>query len=177
MLHQKSFQVKAPAWTGLIALSLSLIALPAFGQAGPEKILPLDTAAYRAVLAAARGGPVLVSFWATWCVPCVEEFPDILRIRDVYAHRGLTVVLVSIDRPADAATKVSAFLRKHDVRFTTYVKTKGNDEGFINMVSRDWSGALPATAIYDSQGTLRNMLVDKQTFAGLAHLVEPLLTR
>jgi len=169
--------VKARHSLALLVLTLSLLAPAAISQETGSQIVPVDTAGYRAVLAAARGGPVLVNFWATWCVPCIEEFPDIQRLRSVYGPRGLRVLFVSIDRQADAQTKVARFLRQHGVDFTTYIKKPGNDEGFINAVSSDWSGALPATVLYDAKGALRKILVDKQSFDGLAHLVEPLLAR
>jgi thiol-disulfide isomerase/thioredoxin len=163
--------------TPMLILGMVAFAPSVTAQVATPRILAIDTAGYREALFAARGGPVLVNFWATWCVPCIEEFPDILRLRDVYAPRGLTVVLVSIDRPADAQTKVPRFLRSHGVEFTTYIKKGGNDEGFINAVSNDWSGALPATALYDSRGVLKEILVDKQSFTGLVHHIEPLLSR
>jgi len=51
-------------------------------------------------LAQWRGTPVIVNFWATWCEPCVREMPDLQRLRDAYASRGLQVLGLAIDQPA-----------------------------------------------------------------------------
>ena len=157
-----------------ILLILSAAA-PVFAQ--QARIVPVDTSEFRALLRAARGGSVLVNFWATWCVPCVEEFPDIQRLRDNYRARGLTVILVSLDRPADTATSVARFLRNHGEHSTVYIKKAGNDEAFINAVSSDWSGALPATAVYDASGALKVLRIDKQTYSDLTTLIAPYLPR
>ena len=158
------------------ALVIALGAVPAaLGQ--QARIVPIDTADYRALLGAARGGPVLVNFWATWCVPCVEEFPDLQRLKREYGPRGLTVILVSLDRPADTATVVARFLRRRGEQSTVYIKKAGHDEAFINAVSDGWSGALPATFVYDAGGKLRAMRIDRQADKEFTRLITPYLAR
>ena len=158
---------------------LALLGAPAFAWHGDQEtspsVVPVDAAGYRKLLAGNEDGPVLVNFWATWCVPCVQEFPDLLKIRRTYGPRGLRVVFISIDREADAGTVVSRFLSSHHVDFPTYIKKKGDDEGFINAVDSTWSGALPATLIYDRHGSLKHLLIDRQSFDGLSKILQPLL--
>jgi len=92
---------------------------------------------------------VLVNVWATWCAPCVEEFPDIVEIQRTYEDE-LRVIFVSTDFPdnRDGALK---FLKEHQVDWTTYFKT-GKDEPFIEAISSEWSGAMPFTKIINKQG-------------------------
>ena len=90
----------------------------------------------------------LVNVWASWCVPCREEFPDLLRLEQAYRDRGLRLMLVSTDFDSADATK---FLVQQRVVFPTYFKT-GDDMSFINGLNPKWSGALPATFVYDSTG-------------------------
>jgi thiol-disulfide isomerase/thioredoxin len=94
----------------------------------------------------------LVNVWATWCGPCREEFPGLLRVARSRADRGLRLMLVSADFE-DQAPAVRAFLRARAVSDTAYLKT-GDDMAFINTLSPKWSGALPATFIYDGDGRL-----------------------
>jgi len=96
---------------------------------------------------------VLVNVWATWCEPCREEFPDILRVARQYRGDGLRVVLVSGDFPTEEP-RVRQFLADHGVDFTTYLKS-GKDMEFVNGIDSTWSGTLPATWVYDGKGIRR----------------------
>ena len=97
---------------------------------------------------------VLVNAWATWCQPCVEEFPDIMAVHQKYKNQGLKLILISADFE-NQADDALAFLKKQGVDFPTYLKS-GKDMAFINTLDPNWSGALPATWIYDSKGNKRH---------------------
>ncbi len=160
----------------LIALTLSGLAAPSARGADPP-IVPVDLAGVRQLVAASHGNVVLVNFWATWCVPCMEEFPAFLRLRREWGDKGLTVLLVSIDDQRDTATHMRPFLQRTGVDFPVYIKQKGNDEGFINGIDARWSGALPATFIYDREGRRVQRLIDQQTFEGLLRRLKPMLSK
>lgn len=99
------------------------------------------------------GKAVLVNIWATWCAPCVEEFPELLEIRHAWKDRGLEVMLVSADFDSQY-DKLKAFLAEQKVDFVTYHKT-GKDMAFIDSFGTDeWTGALPVTLLYDDAGKL-----------------------
>jgi thiol-disulfide isomerase/thioredoxin len=125
----------------------------AAGSALPE-LRPATTGELRAAIAAPGASAVLVNVWATWCLPCRKEFPDLLRAAAEYRGRGLRLVLVSADFE-DNADAARAFLARHGVDFPSYLKT-GADMEFIDALSPQWSGALPATFIYDGAGALRD---------------------
>lgn len=103
-----------------------------------------------AVVRAPGARVVLLNVWATWCLPCREEFPDILRIGRRYRERGLRLVLVSGDFDTELLA-VHRFLASHEVGFLTYIK-QGDDMHFIDGIDPRWSGALPATVLYDGGG-------------------------
>lgn len=92
---------------------------------------------------------VLVNVWATWCAPCVEEFPEIVKLQRNYPDQ-LKVIFVSADFPAQRQEALQ-FLKKQDVDWTTYFK-KGKDQAFIEAISPKWTGALPFTKIIDKKG-------------------------
>jgi thiol-disulfide isomerase/thioredoxin len=148
--------------------------------AGPKpvgSVVPIDENGLTKLIGESKGRVVLVNFWATWCVPCVEEFPDLLKVRERYRHKGLDVLFVSADDPKHADREVIAFLKRLEVDFTTYIKQTKDDDSFINAVSPKWSGALPATFIFDRKGKLVHTRIDAQTFEVISRLVEPLLAR
>jgi len=97
---------------------------------------------------------VLVNIWATWCMPCREEFPEIVRLYRDYRDRGLDVVFVSGDLEGDTS-QVLDFLAEQGVDFTSYLKV-GKDMEFIDTFYPEWSGLLPATFIYDAQRTVQH---------------------
>ncbi len=108
-----------------------------------------------AILAEVRrpgAGAVLVNVWATWCVPCREEFPDLLHVARELAPKGLRLVLVSVDFPG-AEAETTSFLTSQGVDFPTYLRT-GKDEAFVDGLEPQWSGAIPATFLYDAKGKL-----------------------
>jgi thiol-disulfide isomerase/thioredoxin len=95
---------------------------------------------------------VLVNVWATWCAPCREEFPDLLHVARDLAPRGLRLVLVSVDFPGDELVARN-FLTSQGVDFPTFLRT-GKDETFVQELEEQWSGAIPATFLYDASGKL-----------------------
>lgn len=129
-----------------------LLLLPAaLRPAGPARLDPLDETSFRRVVAAGRGKVVLISFWATWCAPCREEMPHLVRLESALRSKGFQLVTVSADEPEDAAEAL-AFLRKTGVPPPAYIKQATNNDKFITAIDRDWSGALPASFLFDREG-------------------------
>lgn len=99
--------------------------------------------------------PALINFWATWCEPCKEEFPDLIRIDADYQKRGLKMVFISLDDPSDIKTTVPQFLREMRAdKLTSFLLNVPDPEPAIKMVDVEWHGALPATFLFDAQGKL-----------------------
>lgn len=132
-------------------------------QAAPVSGPPLVTvtAAELVELLRSNDGPVLVNVWATWCIPCREEFPALLRLRERYAGAGLDVVLVSADFDRQLG-QARSFLASQGVDFVSYHKT-GDDAEFIDALSPKWSGALPATFVFDARHRLARWWEGKAT--------------
>ena len=91
----------------------------------------------------------VVNFWATWCQPCIEELPDFMKVNDEFKSEKFKMVLVSLDKANDFDTKVRDYLKTNNISPDVYVlaDNKRMNE-WIPAISRHWSGAIPATAIY-----------------------------
>jgi thiol-disulfide isomerase/thioredoxin len=81
----------------------------------------VDAAGLAAAIAKEKGRVVLVNFWATWCVPCREEFPDLVKLEKTYRARGLSVLGVSTDLAKDMPA-VEKFLASAKPEFANYRK-------------------------------------------------------
>ena len=98
------------------------------------------------------GGVTVLNLWATWCAPCRAEMPALLSVARAHKADGVRLLLVSVDFD-DQLPQVRKFLAGNGVDQTTYFKNEP-DQQFINAVHPQWSGALPATLVYDKKGKL-----------------------
>jgi peroxiredoxin len=97
-------------------------------------------------LAQWRGRPLVVNFWATWCAPCVEEMPDLQRVRDEYRARGVEVVGLGID----SAEKIRAFRDEH--RLTLPLLVAGSQGTEVGRTLGNTAGVLPYTVLIAADG-------------------------
>lgn len=104
---------------------------------------------------AATARPLLINFWATWCVPCRKEFPDLVKIDREYRGRGLEFVVISADDVAELKTDVPKFLhRMRAGEMPAYLLNATDTEAAMAQIDPTWGGELPATFLFDRQGKL-----------------------
>lgn len=135
---------------------------------------PLDEAGLEKVLKENQGKVVVLNFWATWCVPCREEFPHLVQLADKYRDRGLRLLFVSMDEN-DQTEQVKKFLQEQKVNFDTFIRAGGNFEAMVNSIDPDWIGAIPATFVFDRQGHKVKSLVGGQEYEDFEKAVLALL--
>jgi thiol-disulfide isomerase/thioredoxin len=97
------------------------------------------------------GRPLLVNFWATWCDPCREEFPDLVQI-DKANRDKIDFITVSLDDLADIATYVPKFLTEMKAEMPAFLLHTPDESAAITMVSPTWTGNLPMTILYSADG-------------------------
>lgn len=96
--------------------------------------------------------PLLVNFWATWCDPCREEFPDLVKLYADYSAKRLNFVAVSLDDILDIKTAVPKFLKEMNATMPVVLLNVSDPEPAIHAVDEKWDGQLPATFLYDKDG-------------------------
>lgn len=115
---------------------------------------------------------LLVHAWATWCHPCREEFPELMRICRQYSTAELEVMLISADDPGESQV-IETFLAEYDSPVGSWVTTE-LDQGFIEALSPGWAGSLPATFFY-SDGRLLDEWEGKRSYEHYAETIDRLL--
>jgi len=116
-----------------------------------SKLPTLNEASFPKMLATHKGRIVLVDFWATWCVPCRAEMPQLVKLSEKLKARGFDLVTVSADEPEKEAAALQV-LKQDAVAAPFYLKKAGDDDKFYNLVDAKWSGEMPAMFIYDRTG-------------------------
>ncbi|HEV8231729.1 MAG TPA: TlpA disulfide reductase family protein [Thermoanaerobaculia bacterium] len=136
----------------IIAL-LFTFSLASVRAAAPSRLAgELDARGLRQAIAREKGRVVLLNFWATWCVPCREEFPRLSRLQERHRKSGLAVVGVSTDFDKQRP-EVEKFLAEQRPSFPNYrKKSGGDDQEFIDTVDSSWGGELPFSVLYDRSG-------------------------
>ncbi len=107
----------------------------------------------------------LINFWATWCAPCVTEFPEFVKLQRMYGNRDFEFISLSTDNP-DNKVKVQKFLDKENAALQNYLYTEKDKYQLIDLVDTAWAGALPYTILIEPGG---NIIMREQ---GLVDILE-----
>jgi thiol-disulfide isomerase/thioredoxin len=167
----------------LVCLGILLASFAATGQKrgykrAPSVVKPapavteIDAERLAALLKRDPPRPLLVNFWATWCDPCRDEFPDLVKIDSDYRRRGLDFIAISLDDLKDINTEVPKFLQQMKAQMPAYLLNVSDPEQAIVLVDKQWSGSLPATFLYDAQGNVVYRRFGRITSADLRAAIE-----
>lgn len=92
----------------------------------------------------------VINFWATWCAPCIKELPYFEALNDIYESKKVEVLLVSLDFPKQYDSKLKPFIIKNELKSKVVALNDVDSNTWIPKVDKDWSGAIPATIIYNN---------------------------
>ena len=91
----------------------------------------------------------VINFWATWCKPCIKELPFFEELHNQYKDKNIKVLLVSLDFPEKFESQLIPFVKTHNISPQVILLDDPNENDWIPKVDESWSGALPATLIYN----------------------------
>ncbi len=95
----------------------------------------------------------LINVWATWCGPCVTEFPEFIKMNRMYRGRDFEFISISADDPANKE-KVLKFLQKQQASGTNYLFNNDDKYKLIEAIDPNWQGALPYTILVEPGGKI-----------------------
>lgn len=134
----------------------------------PVALDMIDEAGVKELLANKGDKLRLINIWATWCGPCVVEFPDFMSINRMYRGRDFEFVSISADSP-EKKDKVLKFLQGKGASNKNYLFSADDNYKLIEAVDPKWQGALPYTIlvepggkiVYRKQATINPMAIKK----------------
>ncbi len=142
-----------------------------------QQVRTIDQDALDSLIMNRNGKVLLLNVWATWCEPCKEEFPELVRLSTSFPAAAFEIAAVSVDYPDEIETKILPFLKILSVPFPVYVSSIASQDSFINSLHSSWSGAIPATFMYDSRGNQQQFFTGKKTYTQFREAVEGLLEK
>jgi len=139
----------------LVAALLTLLVTLTFAQSTAPRAAKdpelIDAQGYTKLVERYKGKPLLVTFWATWCEPCRDEYPMLNELAKQYAPQGLNVVGVDLDQDGDLIL-MRRFLARYKPIFPNYRKKQGGEDAFVQAVLPGWTGSIPASFFYGKDG-------------------------
>lgn len=134
----------------------------------PVELAGIDKAGVQKLLAKTHGRMRLYNVWATWCVPCVEEFPQLVQIQRRFSARHFDFINFSVDDPNHAA-RAKVFLEKQGAGLTSkqlaaakktgrttnsYIYHGKNMSELLNTLDLEWPGGIPYTLLVADDGRI-----------------------
>jgi thiol-disulfide isomerase/thioredoxin len=115
----------------------------------------------------------VINFWATWCAPCIKEIPDFEKLQAQYKDKKVKVLFVSLDFPNQVESRVIPFINRMNMQSQVVMLNDTNSNRWIPLVDESWSGAIPATLIYNKN--FRKFYEREFTFNELEAIVVQLI--
>jgi len=109
-------------------------------------------------LAQWQGKPLVVNFWATWCAPCVEEMPELSALQGEQAAKGLQIIGIGIDSPAN----IAEFAEKHKIAYPVYVGGMSGTD--LSRQLGNAHGGLPFTVLISADGQVKKTYLGRLKF-------------
>lgn len=92
----------------------------------------------------------VVNFWATWCGPCVREFPLFEKVSKDYSGKNVKFLMISLDFPSQVKSQLIPFLEKNSASLDVAVMTDLDYNSWIEKVDNSWQGDIPATLVFNN---------------------------
>ncbi len=117
------------------------------------KLEEISTEGVQALVRQKSDKLTLINVWATWCGPCVTEFPDLVEINLMYRNRDFEFITISADNLAKKE-KVHEFLKKKHASGRNYIFNGTDNYALIEAVDKNWQGAIPYTMLIKPDGEI-----------------------
>lgn len=119
----------------------------------PVTIENIDTSGIKELVRNKSDKLRLINVWATWCGPCVQEFPDFIVLDRIYRSRQFEFISINADK-LSRKDNVLKFLQKNEASNKNYIFSSDNNSALVEAVDPKWTGALPFTLLVEQGGNI-----------------------
>ena len=158
-----------------LCCALFLIAISGEANAQQARIVKFEDLAK--MMSRQNDTTYIFNFFATWCEPCVEEFPSFQRFSSCYAQEKMRLIFVSLDFKKDFSKRLLPFLQKHHVKNEVVLLDEPDYNSWIDHVDSGWDGNLPATLVINNGTHIHQMFAKDFTYASLEAAMKPIFDR
>jgi thiol-disulfide isomerase/thioredoxin len=142
-----------------------------------QSVRELSFGEFRKRMDETKDSIVILNFWATWCAPCVKELPYFEQLNKKYADQKVKVLLVNLDFNSKIETVAEPFVKKRNLQSEVLHITDTDPNTWINGIDSSWSGAIPATVIFNANHEKIKFIEGEMTFDELEKIIQPYLKK
>lgn len=134
------------------------------------KVPIYDYARFEPIMTLHSDSIYVINFWATWCIPCVQELPYFEKLQQQKGNVPVKVLLVSLDFRKKISSQLIPFIEERGLKAQVIALSDPDANSWISNISPNWSGALPATVVY--HGKYRYFHEGSMTYEDLLEQIE-----
>jgi len=142
--------------------------------ASAQKISKWKVTDFKHYVDTANSELIVINLWATFCRPCVEELPDLIRVSEKYIE-NMNMVFVSLDAEKDYPKNLNRFIKKHDFKFNAVWLDETNADYFCPAFDSSWSGSIPATLFINKKNGKRRFIESEMNASEFEEQIHDLL--
>jgi thiol-disulfide isomerase/thioredoxin len=118
---------------------------------------------------------IIINFWATFCGPCIEEIPDLIKMAKKYEKQKVKLYLVSLDFADAYPTKIKKFVAQKKYKTNVAWLDETDADYFCPLVDYNWSGSIPATLIINSTTGVKQFFEKKLSATEMDNAIKHVL--
>jgi len=142
---QRPLMKKSFLFSAFLSLAISVYS---------QKIIKIKVNELETIINASLN-PLVITFWATWCTPCIEEIPYFQEVVKKYGRSNVELLMVSLDFPKAYPNQIQAFTKKKRITSKVVWLDETNADVFCPKIDDSWSGGIPATLFVNNKSNYR----------------------
>ena len=137
-----------------------------------QKISVINPDSFASIIKKRNQKVLFVNVWATWCIPCIEEFPELIKLNEKYSKKDVDIITLNINLLSEMDSKVIPFLKKNKNTIPVFMAENDNIDDLINLLDKNWSGAVPVSFVFNKRGQMFSSVFGKKDYVFFSSLLD-----